>query len=89
MPDTGPPRRKPIPRLVEVARCVQLTPHMRRITFTGPDLSGFPDDRNGGNIKLFLPETGWRPVFRFVVPIIGLSLLVLGWVAVSRPKRPG
>lgn len=59
MPDTGQPRRKPVPRIVQVARSVELTPHMRRVTFTGSDLTGFPADRNGGNIKIFLPEPGW------------------------------
>jgi hypothetical protein len=28
---------------------------------------------------LYLPETGWRPINRFVVPIWGLVLLMLGW----------
>lgn len=59
MPDTGQPRRKRPPRFAEVARCEDLTPHMRRIVFTGPELANFPEDRNGGNIKLFFPEPGW------------------------------
>ncbi len=46
-------------RIGEVLRVTDLSPHMRRVTFTGPDLEDFPEDRNGGNIKLFLPEQDW------------------------------
>jgi uncharacterized repeat protein (TIGR01451 family) len=33
---------------------------------------------------LYLPETGWRPINRFVVPIWGLVLLTLGWYIARR-----
>ena len=37
---------------------------------------------------LYLPETGWHPVNKLMVPILGLMLLVLGWTLASRHKRP-
>ena len=50
-------------RHVQVGRVEQLSPRMRRITFTGPELDGFvslaPDD----HVKLFFPPPGQdRPV---------------------------
>ncbi len=45
-------------RRVQVGRVEHLSPHMRRITFTGPELDGFvslaPDD----HVKLFFPAPG-------------------------------
>jgi len=36
---------------------------------------------------LFLPETGWRPIYRLAVPILGLTLLAAGWIIVRRHNR--
>lgn len=45
---------KPMPRELEVAAVSNLTPNMRRITFTGEAISDYPADREGGYVKLFL-----------------------------------
>ncbi|MEM7214988.1 MAG: siderophore-interacting protein [Pseudomonadota bacterium] len=47
--------KKP-PRLLTVKNAWNLTPNMIRVVFAGPELEGFPEDRNGGNCKLMLPE---------------------------------
>ena len=46
------------PVRVEVARVVDLTPSMRRITFTGPELAGFPVLGNDHYARLLLPRGG-------------------------------
>ncbi|AXI48519.1 siderophore-interacting protein [Sulfitobacter sp. SK012] len=45
-----------MPRLLRVKSARFLTPNMIRVTFAGPELSGFPEGREGGNCKLLLPE---------------------------------
>ncbi|MCB1339496.1 MAG: siderophore-interacting protein [Pseudooceanicola sp.] len=45
-------------RLLTVARAWHLTPGMIRVTFAGKALEGFPEDREGANCKLLLPEPG-------------------------------
>ncbi|MEO9781000.1 MAG: siderophore-interacting protein [Sedimentitalea sp.] len=47
---------RPAPRLLTVKRAWHLTPNMIRVTFSGPELDGFPEGREGGNCKLMLPE---------------------------------
>ncbi|WP_064748236.1 siderophore-interacting protein [Lysobacter antibioticus] len=43
------------PRLLRVARIVQRSPQMRRITLSGADLAGFPGGCEGAHIKLLFP----------------------------------
>jgi NADPH-dependent ferric siderophore reductase len=54
------PRRRPAPVFhpVSVADISQLTPRMRRITFTGDKLAGYPDDGPATHFKLLLPAPG-------------------------------
>ncbi len=49
---------RPMVRLLTVRRATHLTPNMIRITLTGDNLTNFPEDREGGNCKLLLPEDG-------------------------------
>jgi NADPH-dependent ferric siderophore reductase len=49
-------RKRPPPRLLEVLRKEFVTPHMLRLTLGGSGLEGFPDDSDGGYIKLRLAE---------------------------------
>lgn len=51
-------RGRPGPRLLSVGRVSYLTPNMIRVTFSGPELDGFPTGRDGGNCKIMLPEQG-------------------------------
>jgi NADPH-dependent ferric siderophore reductase len=51
-PSTG----RPGPRVLTVKAAWLLTPNMIRVTFSGPELEGFPEGREGGNCKLMLPE---------------------------------
>ena len=44
------------PRVLRVKEAFHLTPHMIRVIFTGPELEGFPEGRDGGNCKLLLPD---------------------------------
>ncbi len=55
-----PVRRRPTPRRVEVARTADLSPHMRRITFAGPDLAGYAWSGPAAHLKLIVPEAGLR-----------------------------
>lgn len=48
---------RPSVRVLTVTRAWYLTPNMIRVVFSGPELDGFPEDRNGGNCKLMFPET--------------------------------
>ncbi|MEM7211172.1 MAG: siderophore-interacting protein [Pseudomonadota bacterium] len=48
--------KQPAPRLLTVAAAWRLTPNMIRVTFSGPELAGFPEGREGGNCKLMIPE---------------------------------
>lgn len=61
------------PRLLRVCRVTQLTPSMRRITLTGPDLKGFVSSSFEDHVKLFLPASpGAKPV----MPTIGAKGLL-------------
>lgn len=56
------------PRLLQVVRAQFLSDAMRRITLSGEDLYGFPVDRNGAHIKVFLPQPDQR---KPVLPTLG------------------
>jgi NADPH-dependent ferric siderophore reductase len=52
-------RRRPNPpRLLEVVRVTDLTPHMRRVTLGGPEIADFPHDKAGSHVKVFIPRPG-------------------------------
>jgi NADPH-dependent ferric siderophore reductase len=52
------PRRRPNPRRIDVLRIVPLSPHMVRITFTGPELHSFGWSGPAAHLKLIVPEGG-------------------------------
>lgn len=56
---------RPEPRILTVNDSVRISPNMHRITLGGEGLAGFPQDQQGGYIKLMLPgrESG-RPFVR-------------------------
>lgn len=66
-PVKTPAKRTP-PRLLQVVRTEFLSDAMRRITLSGEDLVGFPQDRNGAHIKVFLPRPEQR---KPVLPTLG------------------
>ena len=47
---------KRTPRLLRVKRAGHISPNMIRVTFGGPELTGFPVGREGGNCKIQFPE---------------------------------
>lgn len=47
---------RPSPRLLTVQKAWYITPNMIRVTFSGPELEGFPEGREGGNCKLMFPD---------------------------------
>lgn len=49
-------RQEPKRRLLTVTSVQDITPHMRRITFTSPDLADFASPAPDDHIKLFLPD---------------------------------
>jgi len=51
-----PARRRAPPRTLEVIRKHALTPHMLRVTLGGPGITGFPEDSDGGYIKIHLGD---------------------------------
>ncbi|QTN35389.1 siderophore-interacting protein [Cognatishimia activa] len=55
---TTPKPKKPLPRVLTVKKAWHLTPHMIRVTFSSPELEGFPEGREGANCKLMIPEPG-------------------------------
>jgi NADPH-dependent ferric siderophore reductase len=58
------PRRRPAPTFhpVAVADISQLTPRMRRITFSGDKLAEYPNDGPATHFKLLLPASGQAEV---------------------------
>ena len=57
------------PRLLQVVRVVDITPHMRRITLGGEEIEGFPSDRSGSHVKVLLPRPGQsKPVLPTMGP---------------------
>ena len=60
-PESAAPRRKrPSPRIAEVVRVSQLTPHMIRVTFGGENMTGFFSKGPAEHVRIYLPneETG-------------------------------
>lgn len=55
-------------RLLKVKRITELSPAMRRITFTSPDLAGFVSASFDDHVKLLIPEELGAPV---VLPTLG------------------
>lgn len=53
---SGPAKR--VPRFLTVKKAKYLTPNMIRVTFSGPELEGFPTGKEGANCKLVLPREG-------------------------------
>ena len=50
------PAYRPVPpRLVQVKKVVDTSPHLRRITFHSPTLQNYPSDCAGAHLKIFLP----------------------------------
>ena len=49
---------RPAARLLTVKKAWYLTPNMIRVIFSGPELDGFPEAREGGNCKLMIPDIG-------------------------------
>lgn len=58
MPSFLPGTRRPGPRLLTVKESRFITPNMIRVTFSGPELEGFPAGREGGNCKIMVPANG-------------------------------
>lgn len=59
-PAPPPKGKKRPPMLLEVVRRESITPHMIRIVLGGEALEGFPVNRGGGHIKVFLPREHQR-----------------------------
>jgi NADPH-dependent ferric siderophore reductase len=56
---------KPAPRTLETIRSHYLTPHMLRVTLSGAELAGFPEDQESTYIKLIFPQPeAARPLMR-------------------------
>lgn len=53
---------KPAPRLLEVLRVENITPHMRRVVLGGGDLDDFPDHHESANFKLLMAPPGMAEV---------------------------
>lgn len=49
---------RPGPRILTVKRAWHITPGMIRVTFSGPELAGLPEGREGANCKIMLPNVG-------------------------------
>lgn len=53
------PKYRPTPpRLVHVKKVVDISPHLRRITFASPTLHNYPPQCGGAHLKIFLPLAG-------------------------------
>lgn len=65
-------QKKP-PRLLTVTAVQQVTPLLRRIILTGDSLIGFPEDRFGAHLKVFLPREGQTDIH---LPTIGPNGLI-------------
>lgn len=55
-------------RNLEVAAVERLTPHMIRVTLTGPDLAGFTSVSPDDHIKIFIPGLNGAPTRRDYTP---------------------
>lgn len=49
---------RPAPRVLTVKEAFRLTPNMIRVVFSGPELDGFPEGREGANCKIMIPDDG-------------------------------
>lgn len=49
---------KPNIRMTQVAKVIDLSPHLRRIVVTGEALRGFPTGKEGAHVKVILPSEG-------------------------------
>lgn len=59
------PKRRPQPKILDVSRIEQLSANMRRVVVSGVELADWPVGKNGGNIKLLIPDPNWsRAEFR-------------------------
>jgi NADPH-dependent ferric siderophore reductase len=61
LPQNTPPKKvrpKPLYRDAKVSRVQRITPHMARITVTGPALEGFSTQGVAGHLRVFLPAPG-------------------------------
>jgi len=47
---------KPNLRMTQVAKVIDLSPHLRRIVVTGNALQNFPTGKEGAHVKVFLPS---------------------------------
>jgi NADPH-dependent ferric siderophore reductase len=68
---SAPARRKKLPpkfHYVTISSIEELTPRMRRITFSGADLATYPNDGPGTHFKILLPQPGLELVLPEVVP---------------------
>ncbi len=65
------PEQAPVRRTVPVTRIAQLTPHVRRITFSGPEMTGFSVGGPAEHMKIYFPGPGQE---RPVVPEWGTRL---------------
>lgn len=48
---------KPTPRLVYVSDIISLTPHLTRVVFSGDNLLGFPEGREGAHVKVIIEDS--------------------------------
>ena len=59
------PTQRPLPKILDVSRVEQLSENMRRVVVSGAELVGWPIGKDGGNIKLLIPDSNWsRAEFR-------------------------
>ena len=57
-PTTRIRREPPAFRLASVLRIAPLTPHMKRVTLSGPDVEGFSLGEPAASVRVLLPSTG-------------------------------
>lgn len=75
-------------RFLTVARVVELTPHMKRITLSGPELAGFTSLAPEDHVKIFFPRPGEdRPAAPTFGPL-GVPLPSLGPKPIGRDYTP-
>ncbi|MDA0799406.1 MAG: siderophore-interacting protein [Chloroflexi bacterium] len=53
---SAPRRKRPSPRIAEVVRVSQLTPHMIRVTFGGENLTGLVSKGPAEHVRIYLPN---------------------------------
>jgi NADPH-dependent ferric siderophore reductase len=53
---SAPRRKRPPPRIAEVVRVNQLTPHMIRVTFGGENMTGFFSKGPAEHVRIYLPN---------------------------------